>query len=312
MYKKQLIFILKILVSIAAIILIVQRVDLGVTFQLLTNTRLSHLFFALGVMLLQVLLMTYRWRRVLSQLNMNIRYEHVLQFFWVGLFFNQVLPSTIGGDGFRGFYLYKRGYSLTNTAQGVLIDRIIGFIALVMLVASTLPLAYELVDDPIAQWGLLAISIGSIITLILTLTIDQFTKIISHWKFVQGIYTLVQAARKLIFSLSPGILLLAVSLSIHLLSIIAIIILSVGMGLGLKWIGVVVVVPLVTLIMAIPISIAGWGIREGAMVIGLGYLGVIPESALALSVLFGLLMLVIALPGGLIWLVRYKLGTENQ
>ena len=76
------------------------------------------------------------------------------------------------------------------------------------------------------------------------------------------------------------------------------------MELSLKWTGVVIVMPLVTLIMVIPISIAGWGIREGAMVVGLGYLGVIPESALALSVLYGLLLLTIALPGGLIWLVR--------
>jgi uncharacterized membrane protein YbhN (UPF0104 family) len=255
-------------------------------------------------MLLQVLLMTYRWRRVLSQLNMNIRYEHVLQFIWIGLFFNQVLPSTIGGDGFRGFYLYKRGYSLTNTAHGVLIDRIVGLIALVILVAATLPLAFELIDKPIALWGLVTILISSIITLILVLMIERYTRIFSHWKFIKALFDLAQEARKLIFSFSPGIKLIAISFSIHLLSIIAIIILSIGMELGLKWTGVVIVMPWVTLIMVIPISIAGWGIREGAMVVGLGYLGVIPESALALSVLYGLLLLTIALPGGLIWLVR--------
>lgn len=304
MYKKQLIFLLKILVSVVSIFLIVKRVDLEVTFQLLTKVRLSHVFFALGAMLLQVLLMTYRWRRVLSQLNMNIRYEHVLQFIWIGLFFNQVLPSTIGGDGFRGFYLYKRGYSLTNTAHGVLIDRIVGLIALVILVAATLPLAFELIDKPIALWGLVTILISSIITLILVIMIDRYTRIFSHWKFIKALFDLAQEARKLIFSFSPGIKLIAISFSIHLLSIIAIIILSIGMGLGLKWTGVVIVMPWVTLIMVIPISIAGWGIREGAMVVGLGYLGVIPESALALSVLYGLLLLTIALPGGLIWLVR--------
>ena len=304
MNKKQLFFLLKALVSIVPIFLIVKRVDLEVVFQLVGNTSLIYIFFTLLVLLLQVLLMTYRWQKVLTQLNMTIRYKDILQFFWVGLFFNQILPSSIGGDSLRGFYLFKRGYSLTNTAQGVLIDRIVGLTALVILVAATLPLAFELIDKPIALWGVVTILISSIITLILVLMIDRYTRIFSHWKFIKALFTLVQEARKLIFSFSPGIKLIAISFSVHLLSIITIIILSIGMGLGLKWTGVVIIIPLVTLISAIPISIAGWGIREGAMVVGLGYLGVIPESALALSVLYGLLLLTIALPGGLIFVVR--------
>jgi uncharacterized membrane protein YbhN (UPF0104 family) len=63
-------------------------------------------------------------------------------------------------------------------------------------------------------------------------------------------------------------------------------------------------VPLAGLIMVIPISIAGWGVREGVMVVGFGYLGVAPEAALALSILYGLLMLVVALPGGIVWALK--------
>ena len=51
-----------------------------------------------------------------------------------------------------------------------------------------------------------------------------------------------------------------------------------------------------------PVSIAGWGVREGVMVAGLGLLGVNADGALALSVLMGLVVLGISLPGGAAWL----------
>jgi hypothetical protein len=57
------------------------------------------------------------------------------------------------------------------------------------------------------------------------------------------------------------------------------------------------------LAMAIPISIAGWGVREGTMVIALGQVGVLPADALALSVAFGLINMLAGILGGLLWLI---------
>lgn len=51
----------------------------------------------------------------------------------------------------------------------------------------------------------------------------------------------------------------------------------------------------------IPISIAGWGVREGAMVVGLGLVGVSSSTALSVSLLFGGVLVVVGLLGGLIW-----------
>ena len=66
--------------------------------------------------------------------------------------------------------------------------------------------------------------------------------------------------------------------------------------------------PLVVLIMTIPISIGGWGVRETAMVALFGLIGVSNEGALVLSVLIGLVGMVSALPGGLIWLLSRDKG----
>ena len=78
------------------------------------------------------------------------------------------------------------------------------------------------------------------------------------------------------------------------------------MNLDVNLIKFALIIPILGLLMLAPISIAGWGLREGVMVIGLGYLGVLPENAFALSILYGILLLVVSLPGLLIWLLSGK------
>ena len=76
------------------------------------------------------------------------------------------------------------------------------------------------------------------------------------------------------------------------------------MGLNISLFGMLLVVPITNLLIALPISIAGWGVREGVMITGLGFLNVSVEAAFALSILYGLLMLVVSLPGFVDWIWR--------
>ena len=61
-------------------------------------------------------------------------------------------------------------------------------------------------------------------------------------------------------------------------------------------------VPPVILVTVVPISIAGWGVREGAMVAAFGYAGLPPGDGLIVSLLFGAGYLVMGAVGGLIWI----------
>ena len=72
-----------------------------------------------------------------------------------------------------------------------------------------------------------------------------------------------------------------------------------------SWISLV---PPVMLIMTIPISIGGWGVRETAMVTFFGLIGVSGEGAFALSVVFGLTGMAVAIPGGIIWFMSRDKG----
>jgi hypothetical protein len=70
----------------------------------------------------------------------------------------------------------------------------------------------------------------------------------------------------------------------------------------------IMIVPPVALIQLVPISLAGWGVREAALVVALGWFGVSAETALAISVLVGLCLILVGLPGGLIWLADWDIA----
>ena len=72
------------------------------------------------------------------------------------------------------------------------------------------------------------------------------------------------------------------------------------------------IVPPVTLIQLLPISLAGWGVREVVLVVALASFGVPGETALAISVLLGLCFIVIGVPGGLLWLTDWDIARPDQ
>jgi len=311
-HKKKLITAIKLLITLLPIYLILKTIDLNITFGLITNIGLPYLLSAMAVLLIQILVVTLRWEIVLDSLGIEISFKDVISILWIGLFFNQILPTSVGGDAMRGHYLYQRGYSFAKAFQGVIFDRIIGLIALVVLVIITLPLGLQLVDSDNARWGLISIIISFVFALTLVLNINIISSRFQKWNLINKFSSIMIVIRNSIFSLNPGFKLWLISILVHFLSILTVTILVIGMQLELKIIGLLVIVPVVTLLMVLPISIAGWGIREGAMIIGLGFIGVGPENAFALSLLFGFLTLSIAIPGGAIWIVSSKLGSTND
>jgi hypothetical protein len=94
----------------------------------------------------------------------------------------------------------------------------------------------------------------------------------------------------------------------HINMALIVLILALGLGLDVTLLDCLTLVPPVMLIMTIPISIGGWGVRETAMVSLFGLIGVPGEGAFALSVVFGLTGIAVAIPGGIIWLMSRDKG----
>ena len=301
MLKRVGVILLKAGITLGLFYALVTRIDLNATVGLMAATDWRSVLGIVGVMVLQVIVAVFRWYRIMISKGVHISVRRSARYFWLGLFFNQLLPSSIGGDAIRGYCLVRDGQSVGRATLSVLLDRILGMAGLVVLIALAIPYAMNLINNPEMQWGMMSALLVVIAGFIAILFIDIFTRRFSSWRVMKGLTTLASDARQLLGS-RQGLGLVLFSVLIHILSIVVVGMLSSALSIKVDWIALTIIVPITTLLITIPLSIAGWGVREGVMVVGLGYVGIAPEEALALSILYGLLTLVVALPGMLAWL----------
>ena len=99
---------------------------------------------------------------------------------------------------------------------------------------------------------------------------------------------------------------LLTSLAIGAINVVIVYVFLAGLGAPMTLFGCFLVVPAVMELAMLPVSIAGWGVREGLMVAAFATLGVTGEDALGASILFGLAGLVFSLTGGALWLAARR------
>ena len=141
--------------------------------------------------------------------------------------------------------------------------------------------------------------------------LDFILKKFIRFKFIQIISTLAKDGRKLLKNYKLGINILTLSILIHLISVITIGLIAISLNIIIPWGFLLIIVPIISLLVFIPISISGWGFREGIMVLGLGYCGVPGIEALTLSLVYGFTLLLTALPGVVLWITNTKLNKNK-
>jgi uncharacterized protein (TIRG00374 family) len=219
------------------------------------------------------------------------------------MFFNQTLPSSVGGDAVRVWLVSREGAPLGKAFNVVLCDRVLALVVLIAIIGASLPAIYGRIDDATTR-GTLAILVALGATGLLGFLAlgERLAYLLRRWKVTRPLGNLATDFHRLFVSPVQLAMLLTLSTVVHLLTVLVVTLLAWALELPITFVDSLIVMPTVLLLLTLPISVAGWGVREGAMVAGFGLLGIAAEGALAVSVLFGLAQIVTALPGGLVWL----------
>lgn len=308
---KYLMFALKATITLGLIWVVLRNVDMADTLERVRSVSLGVSLGGLGLLLLLSLFSIIRWRIVMKQFGDVLGFGLTTRLFFEGLFFNQALPSTVGGDGVRIYRAFRAGLTLPAAINSVVLDRILGLTSLMILAAIAQPLFYQRVDSLGARLSFTAVFLVALCGIFFLLALGFLPERFRRWKITAGLVSLSYAARQAFTT--PAILIPVTILSIagHMISVIVFYLLAESLGLGVSFVDCLVMVPSVLLLATVPISVAGWGLREGAMVAAFGLLGVPAGGAAAASVLFGIGMALIALPGGLLWFANPDKGVEE-
>ncbi|MGD8810251.1 MAG: lysylphosphatidylglycerol synthase transmembrane domain-containing protein [Gammaproteobacteria bacterium] len=298
---KYLLFVVKAAITLGLIWVVVRNIDITDTAERVRSLSIGAAAAVLGLLLLLALLSIFRWKTVMTSLGQPLGFWLTARLFFEGLFFNQALPSTVGGDGIRIYRAYRAGVTLTGAINSVVLDRILGLTSLMLLAAIAQPLFYQRVDAVGARIAFTAVFLAAIGSVIALLLVAFLPERFHRWKVARGLVALSLATRQAFCTRAIFIPVTLLSIAGHLISVTVFYVLAVSLDLDVGFLDCLIMVPSVLLLATVPISVAGWGLREGATVAAFGLLGVPPGGAAAASVLFGIGMALVALPGGVLW-----------
>lgn len=295
-------FVLKLALSAALLWLLLRGRDLASLSGAIGKVDRGYLALAAGGYWCVALPSALRWSKVVEALGYRLTFGRSLLFVLIGYFFNQTLLSAIGGDGVRVWKAYRAGLSAAAAVNGVLIDRAMQYVAHMLLVIASLPALFRMISDWRVHLAVLVLLIGSALGLTGAATVDRFPLWLRGLRPIAFLLPLSAGLRRVLFVPHRATLSVLLGLANQVGVLVVVTILALGLHLSISWLQCLVVVPVAMLMTALPISIGGWGVREGSFVVGFGLIGVPAGDALTLSVLFGLLNMVVRLPGGFIWL----------
>lgn len=312
MIKRWLPWVLKGGVSFGLIAWVLSKIDPAAAWNQAKSIDGTMALLSVVLMMAQIGLGAVRWALVLRALSAPLHWLQTLSVYYIGVFFSIVLPGAVGGDAVRMWFARRNGLTLASAVNSVALERAVTVFALVLLVCLTQPILMLRLPDLPGAWVfpmLLAVCVLGILTLA---TLDRLPQSLHRWRVVRGLALLAADTRKLFFH--PGFSLgtLVVALVGHVNLSLVVYVLAIGLNLEIHVLDCLVLVPPVILIMTLPISIAGWGVRETAMVTAFAFVGLPDHSTLVLSILFGILTMVTALPGGLLFLLAGGRRMEQE
>lgn len=322
--KKTGLLLLKVVFSVGILVYIFTRVvHIGDLWANLRGVNVSYLIAAVGVYFVVQTLSAYRWYLLLRPLDIETGFWKILSLYYLGMYFNFFLPSAIGGDVFKVYYLNKETGRLSASTASVFIDRDIGMGGL--LLAATLVAAYGGTRIPPENGVLLAPLFALIGVAFIAANLALFYRpsykllhrLLSAFRMksadekVERLFGSVNSYRGL---WGLGAVALIISLGVQVGCAVVNILAASAIGLQTQhgWIDYMVFIPAIGLIGMIPLSVNGAGWREASYILLFQSVGAEVHQAATLSLLWLGIMVVTSLPGGIIYIARGGRAGESE
>jgi len=306
-------FAVQIAVSGGILLLLLLQIDVSETVDLIRSSTVAYIVLALAIFLGTTALMAWRWKILLAAKGIDEPIGWLTQLYFIGYAAGQILPTAVGGDAVRIVeHARRRPDAKAEAAAAVVLERVIGAAATLLLVAVGLALAGGRYDG-LGVFIWIELACVAVLVVLVVLLFSRGTRGVLE----RRIFPLARRVRleRMLdrvhgalhgYRDHRGALLAAfvVTTVLQLLRIVAIWACGKAVGVDESVLVYVILGPLLFLVMLVPFTINGFGVREAFFVAFLGRFGVSNDAAFATGFLFYLVTLLCALPGGLILIWR--------
>lgn len=318
--KKTVITVVKFVVSFGILFFIARKVGAKNLWETLRAAHLQYFVAAILSYFVVQGLSAYRWYVLLKPLGLKIGYAKILSLYFLGMYFNLFLPTAIGGDAVRIYYLHKEAKRLSHSTASVFLDRDLGMGALLIMATIVAGFAGTSINGVALAPIFVLISVAFILANLaifyrpsynLLHRVLSLTKMKSVDDKVESLFNSVNAYRGQGKVLTIALIL---SLIIQVGGVYSNILVakSIGLQTANGWYDFLVFIPAISLISMNPISVAGTGWREYSYKVLFESVGATEPQAVALGLLWLGVMVATSLPGGVIYILKSNVGSNQD
>ena len=321
MLNKRVLFqILKVVISLGLILFLFSRISPGRLMTVIEEIRPLHIVLAIFIFFLSGLLGSFQWHLLLRAGGITLPFTKTFRLYFVGLFFNNFLPANVGGDAFKIYDVSRIGNDPHQVFAITLLDRIIGITGLCLLAIAASIFLHGRGNIPNLNLYILIFAgcIAPVIALALNRRLSGGVKRLFGmfpWWGVGNRFRVVfdhlGSFRRLRFLLVKLTLL---AIAVQFMRVATHVAVGGALGIQLSFdtcLSFFVFIPLLGLLMVLPISINGLGVREGMGVILFTQIGLLEEQALLVEFITYVIMIVVSLIGGLFFLQRHLIRDQR-
>lgn len=258
-----------------------------------------------------------RWQWILRVQGIELSFPRATSIFFIGMFFNAFMLGSTGGDVIKAWYAARETHHKKAEAVAtVVVDRLIGLMALFVITLIMMALFYHRVFDDVRLRGFAVVTVGVVLATVagtlamfwrgLADKLPRVRALLQKLPHYATLKRMIDAYRT--YASHPALLLktMLISFGAHLAVMVSIY--CVGRGLGIVTanglIDYLLYLPIINSVTAIPISISGFGVRELMYAEMFGAVGVTGSAAVALSLLGFIVMLFWSMVGSLFYLTH--------
>ncbi len=292
----------KLLVTLLLLTWLLTGVDWNEFTRILSQTPALPLICAVVLLTTTFIPVARRWQLLVQALGGKLVYPESLRVTTLTALINQCVPSNLGGDAYRVLMVTRQGMAWKRALLAAFVDR---FVALFALAIVALLGIFVIINTAgAADFALLTIvGAGTLVLGVIAAWLILRSRFFRELaKRIEILKRLLDVLADLLNNPAKTGSLVALSLGVHCLTVAVMAIVAINTGLDVPLLAVLGVCAVGLLLARLPISIGGWGVREGAYVVAFSAFGVSREAALAASITYGLTELAMAIVGGLAWL----------
>jgi uncharacterized membrane protein YbhN (UPF0104 family) len=303
---------IKILISAALLYLALGKVNLSDLASRINIASLGWIGLAIAVTFFQIFVGVLRWREISSECGAPLETMQAMRYNVIGTFFNQTLPSSIGGDAVRLWLVARAGAGWRAATYSIFVDRAIGLIALAVVIVASLPWSYSLITDPHGRSALLVVDFAALAAGAGFLLLGRLPwPWLKRWWGTHHVHACSVIANRVLFSRERGPKIAVLSVLVHVLAVVIAWCVVQSIAAPVLFGQIFQLVPPVMLITMLPISIAGWGVREATMGLAFGYAGLMPNEGVNISLLLGAVSFIVGAFGGLVWILSAEKAAQG-